>query len=378
VKPVLPGGALGILGGGQLGRMLALAAKRMGYSVHVFSPSGATPAGQVADSETVADYGDLEALERFAAKVDVVTLEFENIPYEAVNALAKRVPVRPGPGVLHVAQHRLREKTYLAAKGFPVVPFKPVDSRAGLASAVRELGLPAVLKTAGFGYDGKGQVQIASPEQLDGAYRTLAGQQGVLEAFVPFEREVSVVAARGVDGGFAHYGAVHNLHRDHILDLTLAPADLPRAVSDEVVALCRGVMEALEVVGVLCTEFFVRGDSLIINEIAPRPHNSGHFSLDACVTSQFEQQLRAVCGLPLGDTTRWRPAAMVNLLGDLWQGGELDWAAACRVPGVTLHLYGKKEAREGRKMGHLTALADTTAGARDKVQGARAALKGGG
>jgi 5-(carboxyamino)imidazole ribonucleotide synthase len=373
---ILPGSTVGVLGGGQLGRMLALTARRMGYRVHVYAPEGGGPAGQVADAETVAAYDDRGALERFAAAVDVVTLEFENIPADALAVIgAGGVPVRPGPQVLRVAQHRLREKTFFAGQGLPVAPFRRVTSLAELNTGLSELGLPAVLKTAGFGYDGKGQVKLERPEQVLGTWAALGESEAVLEAFVPFARELSVVAARGLDGSFVHYGVFENIHRSHILDLTLAPADLPGGVAEKAVALCRTVMEALEVVGVLCLELFMLTDgSLLVNELAPRPHNSGHLTLDACVTSQFENQLRAICGLPLGDPRFLQPAAMANLLGDLWQDGEPDWAAALKVPGVALHLYGKAEARPGRKMGHLTALAPTVAEARAKAERARAAL----
>jgi 5-(carboxyamino)imidazole ribonucleotide synthase len=374
VKPILPGGTIGMLGSGQLGRMFALEAGRMGYRVHVFSPDRDSPAGQVADLEIAAAYDAPDALDAFAREVEVVTLEFENIPVETVARLEGRVPVRPGREALYIAQNRLREKRFLAEKGFPVAPFRAVNSLEELQAAAQDIGLPAVLKTAGFGYDGKSQVRITSPAEIEAAFSSLGGQPAILEAFIPFEREVSVVGARGLDGSFAHYDVVENIHRRHILDITLAPAEVPEKVSKEAVRLCRGVMEALEVVGVLCVEFFLRDGTLLINEIAPRPHNSGHFTVDACVTSQFEGQLRAVCALPLGSTELLRPAAMANLLGDLWEHGEPDWAAALSTPGVKLHLYGKREARPGRKMGHLTALGETPEEARRKVERARAAL----
>src|SRR6185436_9848165 len=225
---------------------------------------------------------------------------------------------------------------------------------------LQRLGYPAVLKTAGYGYDGKGQSLIAGPDDAAPALAALDGQDAILEAFVAFEREVSVVAARGLDGAFAHYGVVENAHQDHILDLTTAPAPVTPAVARQAVEIARDVLDAMDVVGVLCVEFFLTADDrLLVNELAPRPHNSGHFTVDACLTSQFEQQLRAVCGLPLGSTEQLRPAAMANLLGDLWQAGEPNWAAACAVPDVKIHLYGKRDARPGRKMGHLTALAAT-------------------
>jgi 5-(carboxyamino)imidazole ribonucleotide synthase len=372
---ILPGSTLGILGSGQLGRMLALAARRLGYRVHVYSPEADTPTGQVADREVTAAYDDLDAVRAFARGVDVVTFEFENVPAAAAAAAAEHAPVRPDGQVLHVAQNRRREKDFLAAAGLPVTPYAPVETLAELDSALARLGCPAVLKTAGFGYDGKGQHKIDRPPDAAAAWEALRGQPAVLEALVPLEREVSVVAARGLDGLFSHFGVVANEHRDHILDISTAPADLPSALVAQAVEAARCVLERLDVVGVLCVEFFVApGGRLLINEIAPRPHNSGHFTLDACRTSQFEQQLRAVCGLPLGAPDQLRPAAMANLLGDLWAAGPPNWPAALALPGVSLHLYGKRQPRPGRKMGHLTALAPTAAEARERVLAARASL----
>ena len=372
--PILPGSTIGVLGSGQLGRMLAIAARQMGYRVHTLSPERDTPTGQIADVEVVAAYDDLDAVQDFARNVDVVTFEFENVSAEATMAAARFAPVRPDGSVLHTTQNRLREKTFLRGAGFPVTPFAHVRSPEDLRAALPQIGLPAVLKTAGFGYDGKGQVKITRADDADGALANAGGNEWVLEAWVPFERELSVVAARGADGAFAHFGVVENAHANHILDVTVAPADVPPNIRAEAVGIARGVLEALDVVGVLCVEFFLteRG-ALLINELAPRPHNSGHFSIDACPASQFEQQLRAVCGLPLGETEQHLPAAMANLLGDLWAGGEPDWAAALAFP-VHLHLYGKSEARPGRKMGHLTALAETGAEAARIVRLARAAL----
>jgi 5-(carboxyamino)imidazole ribonucleotide synthase len=277
--------------------------------------------------------------------------------------------------VLHLTQNRQREKSFLRDAGLPVPAFEVVDSREALASALERIGTPAVLKTASFGYDGKGQARLDSGADVSAAWERVGGQVSVLEAFVDFEREVSVVAARAADGSFAHYGVVENRHVRHILDLTIAPADVPVGVASSAVDLARAVLESLDVVGVLCVEMFETRDArLLINELAPRPHNSGHFTFDACVTSQFEQQLRAVCGLPLGSTRQLAPAAMVNLLGDLWGGGEPDWRAVCARPDVKLHLYGKAEARPGRKMGHLTAFADTAADAARVALEAREAL----
>ncbi|HLL71824.1 MAG TPA: 5-(carboxyamino)imidazole ribonucleotide synthase [Pyrinomonadaceae bacterium] len=374
-RTLLPGATIGVLGSGQLGRMFAMAARRMGYLVHTFSPETDTPTGQVADVELTARYEDLDAVRRFAASVEVVTFEFENVPAATVEAISEIIPVRPSGAALYTTQHRLREKTFLQAAGIPVAPFRHVRTRDELDAALAAINCPAVLKTAGFGYDGKGQRLIKRTAESVEAFDSLDGQEAILEAFVDFEREVSVVCARGADGSVAHYGVVENSHERHILDCTVAPARVPARVEREATEIARSLLERLDVVGVLCVEFFLARDGrLFVNELAPRPHNSGHFTIDACQTSQFEQQVRAVCGLPLGTTEQLRPAAMANLLGDLWRDGEPDWRAACAVPNVKLHLYGKHEARAGRKMGHLTALAGTTDEALRLVREARAAL----
>ena len=375
MNPILPGSTVGVLGSGQLGRMFAIAARQMGYRVHTFSPETDTPTGQVADVEVQAAYEDLDAVDEFTRHVHVVTFEFENIPVTTVDAVAKRVPVRPSGVVLHTAQHRLREKTFLDRAGFPTVPFRAVPSRAALDVALQELGPPTVLKTAGFGYDGKGQTKISISDEIEAAWATLGGGEAVLEAWVDFACEVSVVAARGMEGAFVHFGVVENTHRDHILDLTLAPAALSPETTYEAVEITQGIFEELDIVGTACVELFLGTDGkLLVNEIAPRPHNSGHWTIDAAVTSQFEQQLRAVCGVPLGDTEQLRPAAMANLLGDLWMEGEPEWTMALAFPEVKLHLYGKREARLGRKMGHLTALAGTTEAAAKLARAARATI----
>jgi 5-(carboxyamino)imidazole ribonucleotide synthase len=372
---VLPGATVGVLGSGQLGRMFAIAARRMGYRVHTFSPDSGTPTGQVADRELRADYLDLDAVRAFAREVAVVTFEFENVPAATAEAAGEHAPVRPAWAVLYATQNRLREKGFLAENGFPVAPFAAVRGPEDLPAALAAVGTPAVLKTAAWGYDGKGQARIDRAEEAEPAWRALGGVEAVLEAFVDFEREVSVVAARGLDGAFAHFGVIANDHARHILDVSVSPAPVPAEVEREAVEIARGILEGLGVVGVLCVEMFLARDGrLLVNELAPRPHNSGHLTFDTCVTSQFEQQLRAVCGLPLGSTERLRPAAMANLLGDLWEAGEPDWAAACAFPAVKLHLYGKAAARPGRKMGHLTALAATPEEARRTVLAARAAL----
>ncbi|HEX5709362.1 MAG TPA: 5-(carboxyamino)imidazole ribonucleotide synthase [Pyrinomonadaceae bacterium] len=377
MKPVLPGATLGVLGSGQLGRMFALAARRMGYRVHTFSPDRDTPTGQVADLETSAPYEDLDAVRRFAHAVDCITFEFENVPAATVEAAAELAPVRPSGAVLHTTQNRLREKSFLEARGFPVARFARVASVQELRAALSKVGRPAVLKTAGFGYDGKGQRKVETDEEAADALDALGRGEGIVEEFVDFECELSVVSARDAAGEFAHYGVIENEHARHILDVSVAPAPhVPADVAREAVSLARGVLETLDVVGVMCVEMFLtKGGRLVVNELAPRPHNSGHLTIDACATSQFEQQLRAVCGLPLGRTDFLRPAAaMANLLGDLWAQGEPDWPAALALPGVRLHLYGKREPRRGRKMGHLTATADTPDAAARLVREARDAL----
>ena len=383
-----PGSALGVLGGGQLGRMFAIAARRMGYRVHVFAPEAAPPAGAVADRTMQAAYDDLDAVAEFARGVSVVTFEFENVSADAAATAARHAPVRPDGAVLQVTQHRLREKTFLKNAGLPVTPFAAVRSMAELHEAIGRLGTPAVLKTAAWGYDGKGQTILRSPDDADRAWQALNSDEAVLEAFIDFDREVSVVAVRSGTGEFACFGPIENRHRNHILDLSLCPAALSPAVHRDSIDIARAVVEKLDVVGVLCVEFFVtRDDTLLINELAPRPHNSGHLSIDAHASCQFEQQVRSICGLPLASTEQLRPAAMANLLGDVWPvpsdpaadsgaSAQPDWAAALRDPAVKLHLYGKREARPGRKMGHLTALAaaDADPDAAAIVQAARDAL----
>lgn len=379
--PILPGSVIGVLGSGQLGRMFTIAARRMGYRVHTFSPETDTPTGQVADVEIKAHYDDLNAIRGFATAVDVVTFEFENVPSATAQAAAERAPVRPSGDILHTTQHRLREKTFLSRHGFPVTPFKTINSLEDLQAGLAEFGCPAVLKTAGFGYDGKGQTKIKAYKEAEAALAMTGRQEMVLEAFVDFECELSVVAARGMDGGFAHWGVIRNEHHNHILDVSVAPAGLPPQIVNEAIEITRSVLEQLDVIGMLCVEFFLtRQGKLLINELAPRPHNSGHLTFDACVTSQFEQQLRAVCGLPLGSTEFLRPAAMANLLGDLWpsvqgRAGEPNWVAACAMPEVKLHLYGKLLPKPGRKMGHLTAMAGTAEDAVRLVRAARKALE---
>jgi len=360
VTPILPGAAIGVLGSGQLGRMFAIAARQMGYRVHTFSPETDTPTGQVSDVEIAASYDDLDAVRGFARGVRAVTFEFENVPAACVEAAAAYVPVRPGGALLHTTQNRLREKTFLSNNGFPTTVFAPVRSKADLSAALAQTGLPAILKTASSGYDGKGQAKVASLEEAAKAFEDCGGQEMIAEGFVDFELEFSVVLARGLDGSFAHWGAIQNRHKHHILDLSTAPAQMSETATSQAIELARALAQKLELIGVLCIEFFLtRKGAILVNELAPRPHNSGHLTINASRTSQFEQQLRAVCGLPLGSTEFVAAAAMANLLGDLWQAGEPNWPAACALPDVKLHLYGKIEPRPGRKMGHLTALAET-------------------
>lgn len=373
---ILPGATVGVLGSGQLGRMFAIAARRMGYRVHTFSPDYDTPTGQVADVEVRASYDDLDAVRAFASKVDVVTFEFENVSSACAQAAADLVPVRPAGNVLHITQNRKREKTFLASAGIPVAPFAVIDSLATLEREIERIGRPAVLKSAGFGYDGKGQAKIGPGTDLASAWHAAGAQEAVLEAFIDFECEVSVVAARSLTGEFAHFGVVQNAHANHILDVTISPARVSEEVSRSAIEIARTVLHQLDVVGVLCVEFFLeRSGRLLVNELAPRPHNSGHFTFDANVTCQFEQQLRAICGLPLGSTRQYRPAAMANLLGGVWSGGTPAWEKVCALGDVKLHLYGKAEPRPGRKMGHLTAMADTAEEAGARVRMARELLR---
>jgi 5-(carboxyamino)imidazole ribonucleotide synthase len=357
--------------------MFAMAARRLGYRVHTLAPEHDTPTGQIADVEINASYDDLDAVRAFAQAVDVVTFEFENVSAAAVAEAEKHAIVRPNGRSLAIAQHRLKEKSFLAEHGLPVAPFAAVRTDADLAAAMRISRCPAVLKTATSGYDGKGQVRVDAPGDLAAAWQTLGRREAVLEAFLDLEREISVIGARGVDGAWSHFGPIENAHVRHILDVSVAPASVPGETAALAVDVTRRVMDALDYVGILCIEFFVARDGrLLVNELAPRPHNSGHLTFDACRTSQFEQQLRAVCGLPLGSPEMLQPAAaMANLLGEIWEGGEPDWAAALAMPDVKLHLYGKSEPRPGRKMGHLTVLAGSPEEARARVLQARELLR---
>lgn len=377
-QPILPGSTLGVLGSGQLGRMFAQAAARMGYRIYVFSPEVNSPAGEVAYRQIVAPYADADAVAEFAREVDVVTLEFENIPVSAVEAAARHAPVRPAGSVLHVTQDRLREKTFLRDAGLPCTPFAPVDSPESLAAAVEQVGLPGVLKTSAWGYDGKGQSLVDGPRELEAAWDAMDRQPAVLEKRIDFQTELSVIVARSPAGREAACGPIRNDHANHILDVSTYPAPELAEAAPDALEIARAVAAELDAVGLICIEMFLtREGRLLVNEIAPRTHNSGHLTIDGCAASQFEQQVRAICGLPLGSFDQIAPAAaMANLLGDLWVDGEPHWAAALSDPRLRLHLYGKTDARPGRKMGHLTALADTPEQAAALVRKGRAALTG--
>jgi 5-(carboxyamino)imidazole ribonucleotide synthase len=375
---ILPGSTIGVLGGGQLGRMFAMAARRLGYRVHTLAPDHDTPTGQIADVEINASYDDMDAIRAFAQAVDVVTFEFENVSADAVAEAERHAIVRPNGRSLAIAQHRLKEKQFLAGNSLPVAPFAPVRIPGDLAGAADTVGFPAVLKTATSGYDGKGQIRIDGAGELPNAWDTLGRRESVLEAFLDLDREISIIGARGVAGEWSYFGPIENAHARHILDVSVMPANVTDTTGALAADITRRVMDALDFVGVLCVEFFItRGGQLLVNELAPRPHNSGHLTFDACRTSQFEQQLRAVCGLPLGSPQMLLPAAaMANLLGDIWEDGcEPDWPAALALADVKLHLYGKSSPRSGRKMGHLTVLASTPAEAKARVLAARELLR---
>jgi 5-(carboxyamino)imidazole ribonucleotide synthase len=372
MNPILPGSTIGCLGGGQLGRMFALAARKMGYRVHTVDPTPDSPTGQVSDKEFNVPFTDITTLIEFARGVDVVTYEFENIPVEALDVLAPRVALRPGRDVLYTTQNRLREKQFLQDNGFPVAPFYVVQNEVELREAVRALGCPCVLKTADFGYDGKGQQKITYESDLAAVWKRHDTYTGVIEAWVPFAAELSVVVGRGqilLEDDEHHtlaFPPTVNEHENHILATSVAPAPLADSILARAQSIATAIARELDVIGLLSVEFFLtkRGD-LLVNELAPRPHNSGHYSFDACVTSQFEQQLRAVCGLPLGETRLLSPVLMRNLLGDVWANGMPDWSGLLALPGLRLHLYGKSEPRVGRKMGHYCVLSPTLEQARE-------------
>ncbi len=370
-----PGSAIGIFGSGQLGRMFTQAAQRMGYRVHLFSTDQASPTGEAADSQYNAAYDDLDAVADFAREVEVITFEFENVPFSALDRAQQLVPVRPSAAVLKTVQHRVREKRFLQQIGVTCTPFCAVSSGSDLQHAVSALGCPVVLKTVQEGYDGKGQVRIDKAEDAASAWKSLGSTEAILEGFVDFSHELSILAARGMDGSIATYGPIGNQHDQHILDVSIIPLRALAEVGPKAIEIACTIVTQLDVIGIICVEFFLTKDGqLFVNEIAPRPHNSGHLTMDAFVTSQFEQQVRTVCGMPLGSAVQTGPAAMANLLGDLWRDGEPDWQRVLQIPEVKLHLYGKQCARPGRKMGHLTALADTAEEAERIVRQARELL----
>ena len=356
---IAPGSWLGLLGGGQLGRMFTMAAQSMGYRVMVLDPGDHSPAGSVADRHLQADYLDREALRAMASRCAAATTEFENVPAESLAFLAQHRVVSPSSEAVAVAQDRIREKTFLADNGLDVAPFAVIAGDADLRDARLAPLLPGILKIARLGYDGKGQVRVGTPQEVRTAFASLGGKACVLEKFLALEREVSVVVARAFDDSVVTWPVAENHHAGGILDVSIVPARVPPQLAEAARAAAMKVAERLDYRGVLCVEFFVLRDGrLVVNEIAPRPHNSGHYTIDACVTSQFEQQARVLCSLPLGDTQMHCPAVMVNLLGDLWASGEPRWEHVLRHARAKLHLYGKTEARPGRKMGHYTVLAD--------------------
>ena len=358
VTPVPPGGVIGILGGGQLGRMLSLAAARLGLKTHIYSDEPDAPAFDVATACTHASFGDAAALAKFARAADVITFEFENIPGETLEFLAREKPVWPDARALAATQDRLAEKDFVSALGIATTRYARADNREELGAALEALGTPAILKTRRFGYDGKGQARITNISGLDAALDAVRHAPAILEKLVDFAFECSVIAARGADGSFAAYDPPENIHRDHILRRSEVPAQLSTVQCDAAKEIARTIADALSYVGVLAVEFFVTKEgALLVNEIAPRVHNSGHWTLEACVVSQFEQHIRAVAGWPLGDTSRHSDAVMVNLIGAEAE----DWLALAEAPGA-LHLYGKKEIRSGRKMGHVTRLTPVSAG----------------
>jgi 5-(carboxyamino)imidazole ribonucleotide synthase len=372
---ILPGATVGVVGGGQLGRMFTLRARSMGYRVVVLDPDAASPAGGVADRHICAGYTDEAALDQLASACRGVTTEFENVPATTLERLAAGTVVRPPVGAVAIAQDRIAEKTFLQDHGFATAPFRPVHDDRELGQALSAVRLPALLKTSRLGYDGKGQALVTDAASAAAAFDRLGRVACVLEERLTLETELSVVLARSADGGVAAFPVGENRHRDGILETTVVPARVPARLADDARRLASRVAERMAYTGVLGVELFVAGGGeLFVNEMAPRPHNSGHYTMDACTVDQFEQQLRALCGLPLGQPRLLSPVAMINLLGDLWEAGEPRWAEALKLPGVRLHLYGKAEPRPGRKMGHLNCLAESPELAFELAHRARSAL----
>ncbi len=371
---LLPGATLGVLGGGQLGRMFVLAARVMGYRVVVLDPDPQSPAGQVADIHLKADYSDAVALLHMGGMCDAVTTEFENVPAKSLEMLAKHCFVAPSPAALAVAQDRLAEKSRAREFGCDTAPFADIEDEGDLVHAWSVVGGPALLKTRRLGYDGKGQARVDSLDDLVAAHEELGRLPCLLEGFLPLHKEISVILARNPAGEIAFFPLAENRHARGILDLSIVPAQVPEATAETARQMAARIAEGLDYVGVLAVEFFVLEDGRVVfNEMAPRPHNSGHYTLDACATDQFQQQVRALCNLPLGDTRLLSPVVMVNLLGDIWRP-EPNWGELLRHPGVQLHLYGKAEARPGRKMGHYNCLAPTVEEALALALRTRAAL----
>lgn len=355
--PLPPGSTIGIFGGGQLGRMTALAAAKLGYRVYVFDPEADPPAAQIANFHCAAAYDDEKAVTEFAAAIDVATFEFENVPSPTIARLEGVVPVRPRGEVLHIIHDRLREKDFLRGIGVATTAYGRVDGPADLRALAPKIGVPAVLKAVRLGYDGKGQRRLDADTDLEAVWQDLGASQAILEAWVDFACEISVIVARGIDGKMAAYAPSENHHANHILRQATVPAAIDAKIACDAQACAEKIAAALDLVGLLAVEFFVTRDGgLLVNELAPRPHNSGHWTMDACTTSQFEQFVRAVVGLPLGTPARHSDAVMTNLLGEEW----LAWPELAAEPGASLHLYGKKETRKGRKMGHVTRLAPKT------------------
>lgn len=348
-----PGSTIGIIGGGQLGRMTALAAANLGFKTHIYCPDADCPAGHVSDALTVAAYTNHQKLAEFASAVDVVTFEFENIPHETVQLLAEKTTVRPGWKVLHVSQNRLREKDFVTSLGILTAPYKAVSSLESLHAAAAELGFPCILKTTEQGYDGKGQYMLKSSADINALPPSLFSNPYVLEGFVHYQKEISVVLARGINGEISCFSPSENQHINGILDTTLAPARIPQEIAQKAQDMTCTIAKNLDLVGMIAVEFFLTEDNnLLVNEMAPRPHNSGHWTIDACITSQFEQFVRAVCGLPFGSVKEHSYAVMKNLIGDQ----VLSWQKYMNEPETKLHIYGKTEVKAGRKMGHITRL----------------------
>ena len=355
-----PGKTIGIVGGGQLGRMLAMTARRMGYRIAILDPEADCPAGPVADLALTAPFDDSKALRRLAEASDVVTYEFENIPTDSLRSIASLRPVFPDPSILHICQHREREKQFLQSSGFPCPKFAVVTSATDLTAALKKFSGKTRLKSSAFGYDGKGQLPVEPGADAAAVWRQLGLPRAILEEHVPFVREISVLVARNAQGRPLAFPPFENRHEGGILERTVFPARLADSVAHDALALARQIAEKLNLIGLLGVEMFeLPGGTILVNELAPRVHNSGHLTVEACHTSQFEQQIRAVCGVPFGLVAPLCPAAMFNLLGDLWAKGEPDWSPVLALPGGVLHLYGKTQARTGRKMGHLTVRAAT-------------------